>query len=1220
MLAERIIIDESGNAVATTYDDYGNILSHDVLDSESVAALLGKRRKGRYSSEEQQEALDSLTRRFRRAWQRGDVAALRRLAKSGRAQQIAVVVDGEETTFADFVVKETKALQEHQQAFVNQGMEGKIQYLESQGVDTDELTLDQIDARIGQDTGNTFDQMADAAGIDVDIPKSSELVNQGLGEKIAYLESRGVDTDELSLDEIETKVRQEEGREKAADTARTVAAGFDIEDGPLDRAEITAGDDLHQRLIEEQRLTDLLAEAEIAEQQDAIREYGDEVEEHQRAVAVATDRTQSNQADERADAEERFFQDLSTADLGDSEVLDKPVYINGQESGTIGELISSVVGAEGQRRGRTEAQRERNLQRDRERALGALKGEFEKGSLSLNPTEGITGRNVYEYDRVRPQRHRETDAAYEAYLNRRERGIQEAATEGKLLVEKEAPSAHVIGETVVPFYGAIRAGMEASNPEGPGGILSTPGERRRVLTETAMTGLDVAPLPVGAAAKVATRTGRTLLPSQIRLPSVGGGKAAFDLPGGFVPEATPAEHIARLRIPRGPEGERISEEVFNQIASTGQYRGIIGESEVAFRDSPLVSAFRRANPDTDLYFSATPSGDIISAGPIARDKPDLGAAEQYFFVSQDVNPNFMESAAFGGGGSRPAIHVYTPEDIAAVGSDLTRVTEADGTIKYYRGGYELERGIPSGQQIPASEALSAAGSNRGRMFGSASVQAPTFAQRSRANIESFLPGASRRGQFQVRRAGQDAIEARLDDVARRAGDDFDRSLGGPSGRSPDDIAGARREAIDRARADERAKMKAEQELIDDAVRQLDTEPPRGRSRRGVSRVERAPSGGAVIHQGRDIETRDRDEDSRDSARDTVIDNRTLDREVDTGDGTARSFDGTGEPGRADARADGDAVARIMDSTAPPEDRIPARAEDDSISRLLGLGTEGGRTPPPPTEGGRTPPPPTEGGRTPPPPTEGGRTPPPPTEGGRTPPPPTDSGRTSPPPTDSRRTPPPPTDSRRTPPPPTDSRRTPPPPTDEGGGGGSGYTPRKRNLPDSDLDEEVAEGIEGEYVRVVELPVSGTMQLDLATGEEKFVPDRPLNEGDIQVVATDDEPHLATSHEVGAGEIGTNLAGELTVEGVAERRTGRVSPTTRSQRLDTLEGLDEEDNPFPDLTPLPSGELPKVESASGGRPKSSGGRRNKAGGGRPPKGGAGRKRRQPNLMRPMARRR
>ena len=171
-----------------------------------------------------------------------------------------------------------------------------------------------------------------------------------------------------------------------------------------------------------------------------------------------------------------------------------------------------------------------------------------------------------------------------------------------------------------------------------------------------------------------------------------------------------------------------------------------------------------------------------------------------------------------------------------------------------------------------------------------------------------------------------------------------------------------------------------------------------------------------------------------------------------------------------------------------------------------------------------------------------------------------------------------------------------------------------------MDEEVAEGIDGTFPRVVELPVSGTMQLDLATGENKFVPDQPLSPADVQVVATDEQPHTDTRHEVGAGQVGTNMAGELTVEGVSERRTPRVSHTTRSLRLDASQYADGEDDPFPALTPLTGGELPQLESAPAGRKQStSRGRRNAPGGGNP-KPGAGRKPKRPNLMRPMAKRR
>ena len=230
-------------------------------------------------------------------------------------------------------------------------------------------------------------------------------------------------------------------------------------------------------------------------------------------------------------------------------------------------------------------------------------------------------------------------------------------------------------------------------------------------------------------------------------------------------EATPAEHVPKLRIPRSTEGERISEEVFDRMAATGRYDGVIGNTQVTFRESPLVESVRHANRGTPLYFSATPASDLVSPGPISREKTGLGAAEQYFFVGPDVNPNFMKSAAFGGGGGASGIHVYTPGDIADVGSELTRVVEADGAVKYFKGGYEAERGIYKGSQIPPTEPLAAAGIHKGRLYGSASVNPPSATDRAVANVKSFLPGAKDRGRFQFKPADPDTVSKRLDDAA-----------------------------------------------------------------------------------------------------------------------------------------------------------------------------------------------------------------------------------------------------------------------------------------------------------------------------------------------------------------------------------------------------------------------------------------------------------------------
>ena len=200
-----------------------------------------------------------------------------------------------------------------------------------------------------------------------------------------------------------------------------------------------------------------------------------------------------------------------------------------------------------------------------------------------------------------------------------------------------------------------------------------------------------------------------------------------------MPQATAHGSIPKLLIPRSGSGEAISADVIESLARTGEYHGIIGGTEVTFTPSRLGQAYQAANEGTALYFSSTPMGKVVASGPEAIAKPGKGYAEQYFFLEAgDATDKFMGRAAFGATGQDPAIMVYAEAD-----GPITRVVEADGSVKYYRNGFEMGKGIRSRGQMPPTERVAAGGIRSGNIYESSSVVAPSFRQRLEANVKAI---------------------------------------------------------------------------------------------------------------------------------------------------------------------------------------------------------------------------------------------------------------------------------------------------------------------------------------------------------------------------------------------------------------------------------------------------------------------------------------------------
>ena len=309
----------------------------------------------------------------------------------------------------------------------------------------------------------------------------------------------------------------------------------------------------------------------------------------------------------------------------------------------------------------------------------------------------------------------------------------------------------------IPGASSIMAGVKAQSFQSPGGRIITPGEQSLLRREAAFSVFDLAPVPIGATVRAGRAALRVATPREIGLPFT---NKALAGPGGFVSQATPDVTVPRLILGKNdPAAEVISGEAFDSIARTGQFQGQYGLTEITYNPTRFSEAMRAANPGGNrLFFTSTPRSDLVAPGPIAMDKPDLGPAEQYFFVEQgDVTSRFMGGSAFGGGGSgapaAPGIHVYTDLDAEAVGSQFVRITEADGSVKSYprlrnARSFENEAGIASSMRIPPTRRVAAIGIPHGQLHLGGHVNDPSFGQRTVANIRTLTdPDNAGRGQF-----------------------------------------------------------------------------------------------------------------------------------------------------------------------------------------------------------------------------------------------------------------------------------------------------------------------------------------------------------------------------------------------------------------------------------------------------------------------------------------
>ena len=461
---------------------------------------------------------------------------------------------------------------------------------------------------------------------------------------------------------------------------------------------------------------------------------------------------------------------------------------------------------------------------------------------------------------------------------------------------------------LLPVVGAIRAGEESQQFQSVGGGIVLPSEQRRVQTEAALTALDLLPLPAGAALRgagaVVRNTGRAVLPPTQRVPGTDQVVAGF---GGFVGGATPDIPVPRLVLSRDdPAAEAISGEVFERIRRGEPVHQVYGTTEISYRPTRFSEAMQAANPDQGLIMSATPRSDLVAPGPIAMDKPGLGAAEQYFFASQgDVTSRLMKRSAFrrAGEGS-PGIHVYSDNPA------FTRIVEADGTVKQFprRGTFENELGIPSGQPIPPTHRTSAVGIPGGQLYVTEDVALPSAGQRLRANVQALTDVGPARGHFQYRqgritesgdieglsREGQRQVQERLDAAQTLANRQFDA-----------DVAAGRVDESERSGYLERSRSRTVRQIGEEQRAFDEAAPLRGeadaagrRETRGPEVEDRRVYGSARAAQHADEAAqaqREADERQRDS--ETPVDRPPPVRPIGGGDDPVRPIGGGDDPVR-----------------------------------------------------------------------------------------------------------------------------------------------------------------------------------------------------------------------------------------------------------------------------------------------------------------------------------
>ena len=389
-------------------------------------------------------------------------------------------------------------------------------------------------------------------------------------------------------------------------------------------------------------------------------------------------------------------------------------------------------------------------------------------------------------------------------------GFQPSGAAKSYLTASAGPVGGIIADVKVADYiPLVGTGYHIStslDPRSPGGRGISGGE---AVTLGASTASEAAPLV--PARKLITDVVRGTFPAG-RLGGFG---------GGFIPAATPAGALPRI-AGASEVVDAASLRLRQDLLEKGYGQVNIGGKTYSIREDRVAEAIRAANPDIPgISYHATsearalsaggtvpvmtrtgnvggtPSYDLkaneiwisgksgepqilsLETGKIIPTKERLtivggeeqtvikGAEEQFTFTSPGVAVDkFMIQSAYGTKGETSGLFAYTrgADDLAVPGP-------AEGVTKTYKGGFELEYGVPTGDTLPAARQVAGVGHvPEGGLYLPEDVAAPTYGQRFKANVGATVDTLTgqQRGVLRV-----DGVEGLSDDALARGiyGDD-----------------------------------------------------------------------------------------------------------------------------------------------------------------------------------------------------------------------------------------------------------------------------------------------------------------------------------------------------------------------------------------------------------------------------------------------------------------
>ena len=628
---------------------------------------------------------------------------------------------------------------------------------------------------------------------------------------------------------------------------------------------------------------------------------------------------------------------------------------------------------------------------------------------------------------------------------------------------------------LLPIVGTGMEMARAGDPNSPGGVYTTRGERTGQYISAGLDALDV--IGLGTAGRAAR--------APVRVAS-----------GGLLEGAYGVQHT--IRVPTYADNALTQQMELGRTLAKGD-RGVVRMPDgtyVAHQPSPGLQALTRANPGQELWTHVGDAGKIDNLNPGYA--PGSGVEGGRTYLSPEPVWRFAQKTAHGEAQGKPGVMVH------ALDADLTAMRQAPGPspkgeiivgdtsrpVKTFDSNYEVETTLPgpggesaiTSKLAPSKPTVSVGPLDSNlKLYLPEGVELPSYKERLRANLQSFLSQRETRTATDPRSRAPDAPDApRQDDFdaldpdvqASRDGgapdapdaprqDDFDALdpdvQASRDGGAPDAPDAPRQDALD---PDVQASRDGGAPDAPDAPRQDALDPDVQASRDGgAPDAPDAPRQDALdpdVQASRDGGAPDAPDAPRQDALDPdvqasrdggapdapahapgpdgdVFDIRRLDRPPKTPEttdrpgmvGRATPHDDRPPPPLDDDRPGMAGRATPPPPEDPPGDRLSARASEPDpmimgggfVDRQPAEGDDPDRPPPPPDDD--RPPPPPDDDRPPPP--DDDRPPPPDDDR----PPPPDDDR--PPPPDDDRPPPPDDDDR---PPPPDDDRPPPPPDDD----------------------------------------------------------------------------------------------------------------------------------------------------------------------------------------------